>query len=106
MEGTAKLAEGKHTEMVVAGDWEEGGHPEDEDLEGRWFTHLQDGERRATWLWGRRMGSEVWEHLGHEILRAKHLEKRGSEGVYLFTESETGEGLSSCLSSILSSLLL
>lgn len=40
MEGTAKLAEGRHTEMVVVGDWEEGGHPEDEDLEGRWLTHL------------------------------------------------------------------
>lgn len=36
---------------------------------------------------GKKDGAGGVGTFGHEILRAKHLEKRGSEGAYLFTKS-------------------
>lgn len=103
MEGAAELAEEKHTEMVVAGDWEEGRHPNNCRSQALGGKRVKGKSYTAV---GKKDGARGIGTFEHEMLRAKHLEKRGREGAYLFTKSETGEGLSSCLSSILSSLLL
>lgn len=74
--------------------WREGGFPSYKRVRGESYTAV-----------GKKNGARGIGTFGHEILKAKHLEKRRCEGAYQFTKSGTGEGLSSCLS-ILSSLLL
>lgn len=63
---------------MVAGVWEGGVQPNNQrrqNLEGG-TAHLHESKRKAEGGRG--------EHVGHKILRTKHLEKEGSERAYLF----------------------
>lgn len=71
--------------------WREGGSPSYKRVRGESYTAV-----------GKKNGARAIGTFGHEILKAKHLEKRRCEGAYRFTKSGTGEGLSPPASPLLS----